>query len=126
MSRDWNVENLVHPAAGGRSRLHGSDHFPLSQSIYIRGNAITLLVGSNGSGKSTLLESLAGLRKPLGGSIRLGEEPLWERGRPNRSVLLSLGIAMQRAETQWFARTVRDELHYSMRPYKLDKQEQAV
>ncbi|WP_168122700.1 ATP-binding cassette domain-containing protein [Paenibacillus sp. HB172176] len=37
----------------------------------------------------------------------------------NRCVLLKTGIAMQHSESQWFANTVRDELRYSLRPYKL-------
>ncbi|QJC52207.1 ATP-binding cassette domain-containing protein [Paenibacillus albicereus] len=80
---------------------------------------ILLLVGSNGSGKSTLLESLAGLRMPSTGTIRYGPDRLWLGKRPNRAVLLRLGATLQQSETQWFARTVREELEYSARPFRL-------
>ncbi|WP_305778785.1 ATP-binding cassette domain-containing protein, partial [Paenibacillus agaridevorans] len=38
---------------------------------------ITLIIGANGAGKSTLLETIAGLRKPASGDIRLGGQALW-------------------------------------------------
>ncbi|QGG56582.1 ATP-binding cassette domain-containing protein [Paenibacillus sp. B01] len=87
---------------------------------------ILLLAGSNGSGKSTLLESLAGLREPSSGSIRYGSEPLWLGKRPNRAALLQLGATLQQSETQWFARTVREELDYSARPFRLPPSRRAA
>lgn len=41
-------------------------------SFGVEANTITALVGPNGAGKSTLLRCLAGLARPLGGSIRMG------------------------------------------------------
>ncbi|MGU3469548.1 ATP-binding cassette domain-containing protein [Paenibacillus sp. D51F] len=96
-----------------------------SFSACFRGGKLTLLVGSNGSGKSTLLETAGGVRPLASGLIRLGEEPLWSGRRPNRDVLLSLGIALQQAETQWFAKSVKEELHYSAKPYRLAEEERS-
>ncbi|GGC63580.1 zinc ABC transporter ATP-binding protein AztA [Chelatococcus reniformis] len=39
----------------------------------LAGGSLTAVVGPNGAGKSTLLKSIAGLIKPLGGRIRLGQ-----------------------------------------------------
>ena len=105
-------------------RIPGADG-SRSFSACFRGGRLTLLVGSNGSGKSTLLEASGGVRPLASGDIRLGEEPLWSGRRPNRDVLLSLGIALQQGETQWFAKSVREELHYSAKPYRLAGEERS-
>ncbi len=97
-----------------------------SFSACFRGGRLTLLVGGNGSGKSTLLETSGGVRPLASGLIRLGEEPLWSGRRPNRDVMLSLGIALQQAETQWFAKSVKEELHYSAKPYRLTGEERSL
>ncbi|REK76594.1 ATP-binding cassette domain-containing protein [Paenibacillus paeoniae] len=121
MSADWLLYHVGVNAFGERTQ-------PLLQDInlHIEAGKMTLLLGHNGAGKSTLLESLAGLRELAAGSIRLGDEPLWtERGkkRINRAVIGRIGIAMQQSEAQWFASTVREELAFSLRPYRIDGSE---
>jgi len=51
------------------------------------------VLGSNGSGKTTLLHTLAGLRPPARGEIRLADRPLdaWSR----RAIACHLGILLQ-------------------------------
>ncbi|MBD2845201.1 ATP-binding cassette domain-containing protein [Paenibacillus sp. IB182496] len=77
-----------------------------------------LVTGRSGAGKTTLLESLAGLREPASGRIELGGRSLWSKRRPVRELLLQLGVSLQHSESQWFASTVREELNYSLRPYR--------
>jgi iron complex transport system ATP-binding protein len=53
----------------------------------------TALLGGNGAGKSLLLRTLAGLRAPAVGSVRLGTEPLGSMAR--RDVARRLGFLPQ-------------------------------
>jgi len=82
---------------------------------------ITLLIGRNGAGKTTLLETIAGLRKMEAGSVLIAGESLMKGSghRLNAKALLRIGISLQHSESQWFAATVKEELQYSLRPYKL-------
>lgn len=41
------------------------------------GPGISGLLGPNGAGKTTILHMMAGFLHPSGGSIRIGEEPVW-------------------------------------------------
>ncbi|MFD0959566.1 ATP-binding cassette domain-containing protein [Paenibacillus chungangensis] len=97
-------------------------------NLTIKAGEIKLIVGHNGAGKSTLLETLAGLRPLAEGSIMLNGKMLWREGKwrkqLDRDVILSLGIALQHSEAQWFATTVKEELLYSLRPYKLERAEE--
>ena len=52
------------------------------------------LIGPNGSGKSTLLKLIAGVEKPDGGSVTLGETPLGGR-KPYTVNRLGVAVAMQ-------------------------------
>ncbi|HZG85909.1 ATP-binding cassette domain-containing protein [Paenibacillus sp.] len=87
--------------------------------------AITLIVGRTGSGKSTLLRTLAGLVPPASGNANVGGRPLWVGKRPDRALLLDISLAFQFPEHQLFASTVQGEFDYSLRPFKLPKDERA-
>jgi len=51
------------------------------------------LLGGNGTGKSLLLRTLAGLRLPAGGAVRLGSAPLPSHAR--REIAMRLGFLPQ-------------------------------
>ncbi|RIX51745.1 ATP-binding cassette domain-containing protein [Paenibacillus nanensis] len=121
MPADWKLTNVTVCAEDDKNRLL----LAMINLTFEPGN-ITLLIGRNGAGKSTLLETMAGLRKLQTGSISIGGEPLWlpkRNKKLNRSALLRFGLAMQQSDAQWFAQTAREELLYSMRPYKLPEEE---
>ncbi|MCR2805098.1 ATP-binding cassette domain-containing protein [Paenibacillus soyae] len=121
MKGSWLMQDVSVGAGGDAKKL-----LLERVSAEFRPGEITLLIGHNGAGKSTLLETLAGLRKLNDGSISLDGEPLWmgrKRNKLNRALLLSFGIAMQQSESQWFAPNAREELLYSLRPYKPSAEE---
>ncbi len=63
------------------------------------------LLGVNGSGKTTLLHTLAGLREPAQGEIRLGETLLTEL--PRRTIAQKIGVLLQ-ADDDAFPGTVME------------------
>lgn len=85
--------------------------------------AITLITGQTGAGKSTLLDLLTGLSKPDEGMVTYEGEPLWNQGKVNRNLLKRIGIVFQQPEDQLFAPKVRGEFDYSLKPWKLSKEE---
>lgn len=90
--------------------------------------SITVLIGHTGSGKSTLLQVMAGILEPTVGTITLDEQPLWHKRKVDQSHLLRLGLIFQFPEQQLFARSVRQEFAYSLRPYRLgvDERERRI
>ncbi|WP_256761289.1 ATP-binding cassette domain-containing protein [Cohnella sp. WQ 127256] len=99
-----------------------------TSDLRLEPGTITLLMGPNGAGKTTLLEMLAGLRPPEGLQVTYGLEPLWQSGlsgrlRLNEKALRQYSYACQSPEEGLFARSVKDELNYSLRPYNLLDQE---
>ncbi|MBG6238338.1 energy-coupling factor transport system ATP-binding protein [Mycetocola sp. CAN_C7] len=88
----------------------------------------TAITGPNGAGKSTLALTLAGLLKPVGGTVAadtslargLGPSPIdWK----SRDLLTRLGTVFQEPEHQFLASTVRRELAIGPAALKLGDRE---
>ncbi|WEK56107.1 MAG: ATP-binding cassette domain-containing protein [Candidatus Cohnella colombiensis] len=99
-----------------------------SDDIIVNEGKLVLLIGRNGVGKTTLLEKLAGLRDPEQLNIAYGNEKLWQdEGRRRRKLngiaLHSNSYACQNAEQMLFARSVEEELHFSLKAYRSDRLE---
>jgi energy-coupling factor transport system ATP-binding protein len=97
------------------------DKRALLQDITVQLNRgeITLLLGCTGSGKTTLLQTIAGLKPPDAGSLKLDGEPYWQNRKVPQSILLQMGLVFQFPEQQLFARSIGREFAYSLRPYRL-------
>lgn len=60
----------------GLSVGYGASPLVMQVGLQLNVGELVALIGVNGGGKSTLLNTLAGLQKPLGGSISVQGEPL--------------------------------------------------
>lgn len=78
-------------------------------SILLEPGDVTLVLGPTGSGKSTLLRVIAGLLRPIDGSIEMDgfrvDAPLLELGS-------GVGIVFQNPESQLFAETVLQDVAF--------------
>jgi energy-coupling factor transport system ATP-binding protein len=54
----------------------------------------------------------------------LAGQPMWNNGKVPQSVLFQMGLVFQFPEQQLFARNIKRELLYSLRPYRLSDAEQ--
>ncbi|WP_314000380.1 ABC transporter ATP-binding protein, partial [uncultured Paenibacillus sp.] len=122
MTAGWRLEHVTVLA---EDRIGGVGGGELLRDVTFASapGTLTLIVGRNGAGKTTLLETMAGLRTLAAGRIEVDGLPLWRGAKPRREALLRYGAALQRSESQWFARSIREELHYSMKPYGFDGDE---
>ena len=68
-------------------------------SIHVPEGALVGLIGPNGAGKSTLLSVMAGLSKPDGGHVYLGDTPIHRI--PDRQRAQTLGWLEQLSTAHW-------------------------
>jgi len=78
-----------------------------SVDLTLRRGEVVALMGRNGSGKSTLLSLLVGLRKPVAGAVRVGEQAPY--GRPSRLLVREVGLVPQQPGDLIYAESVGAE-----------------
>lgn len=100
---------------GGRAALEGVD-------VSIAEGEFACVLGPSGCGKSTLLNILSGLYRPTAGSVRIGDQVLYEDGRPVSGDPPKVGYVFQDARLlPW--RTVRQNLELALRAARWPKEE---
>ncbi len=133
-------ENCVYPSVLGQKQARSSLKTTISaREVQVKyGNANLLkninlegtegmsiaILGHNGAGKTTLLNALANLNKEYSGKIEvLGKDAK----KYKRAELWSyLGIAFQNPEWQFLTYSIIDELNYSLKKSKLNKDEKTA
>ena len=81
----------------GLSQAYGGSRILREVSFTAERGEVVVLLGRNGVGKSTLLRTLMGLHPVLGGTVRLGGQPL-DGLSPNRRALAGMGYVPQGRE----------------------------
>jgi iron complex transport system ATP-binding protein len=94
------VDKAVNTAAALAARSlgirAGARQLVAEMSIEFRTGALTAILGRNGCGKTLTIHTLAGLRRPQQGVVRLDGAPLEQLGR--RKIAQRLGVLMQDLE----------------------------
>ena len=93
-------------------------------SVTVQAGKVVALLGPSGSGKTTLLRAVAGLETPYRGSIRIGENVLYDAetnvDRPAEA--RGLGLVFQ-SYALWPHRTVFENVAYGLKVRRVPKEE---
>lgn len=101
------IAQAVHFAYRHRTVLHDID-------LAARPGRVLSIIGPNGAGKTTLLKCLNGLLRPSSGRVLLGDRPLEEYRRRERSATMAY---VPQAEPSRFPMRVFDAVMLGRRPY---------
>jgi iron complex transport system ATP-binding protein len=82
--------------------------------LELKAGELVCLIGPNGSGKSTLLRTLAGLQKPLDGSIKIDNYDLAKLNQHERALQFAL-VLTDRVDIE--NATVRDMVSFGRHPH---------
>jgi energy-coupling factor transporter ATPase len=88
-------------------------------TLTIPAGKTTALVGPTGSGKSTLIDLLAGLIKPLSGSMLFAGEDTTRAGFKIERIRARVGVVFQSPELQIFEETVGKDVSFGPRLKKV-------
>jgi iron(III) transport system ATP-binding protein len=92
-------------------------------SLSIQPGEITALVGLSGSGKTTLIQLIAGLMKPLSGTIQVGNHVVFDAHTNVPPQQRQVGVVFQ--DYALFPHfTVQQNMMFGMKGTKVDKQNQ--
>jgi iron(III) transport system ATP-binding protein len=98
----------------------GKNHILKGVSLEVKRGEIVALLGPSGSGKTTLLRSIAGLELPSQGSIRIGEQTVFDAARKTEISVEKrcLGFVFQ-SYALWPHRTVFENVAYGLKLRKI-------
>jgi iron(III) transport system ATP-binding protein len=98
----------------------GKNHILKGVSLDVKKGEIVALLGPSGSGKTTLLRAIAGLELPTQGSIRIGEQTVFDSGSHIEVSVekRSLGFVFQ-SYALWPHRTVFENVAYGLKLRKV-------
>lgn len=105
------IENVTHSYDGIKKSISNIN-------LEMEDNKIYGLVGKNGSGKTTLLELIDGLLKPANGRILIDDI---DTNNNKALIRKKIGFIFQFPEEQFFLKTVKKELEYSLKNFNINK-----
>jgi iron(III) transport system ATP-binding protein len=102
----------------------GKNHILKGVSLEVNRGEIVALLGPSGSGKTTLLRSIAGLELPTQGSIRIGEQMVFDSAKKTEVPVekRALGFVFQ-SYALWPHRTVYQNVAYGLKLRKTPAEE---
>jgi iron(III) transport system ATP-binding protein len=95
---------------------YGESEILKGVSVTVPAGKVVALLGPSGSGKTTLLRAVAGLETPYRGSIRIGDNVLFDAGKKvdRPAEARGLGLVFQ-SYALWPHRTVFDNVAYGLK-----------
>jgi iron(III) transport system ATP-binding protein len=95
---------------------YGDSEILKGVSVTVPAGKVVALLGPSGSGKTTLLRAVAGLETPYRGSIRIGENVLYDAGTTTElpAEARGLGLVFQ-SYALWPHRTVFENVAYGLK-----------
>ena len=99
---------------------YGASEILKGVSVAVPAGKVVALLGPSGSGKTTLLRAVAGLESPYRGSIRIGDNVLFDAGKnvEQPAEARGLGLVFQ-SYALWPHRTVFDNVAYGLKLRKV-------
>ncbi len=93
-------------------------------SITIKDGERVAIVGQNGAGKTTAVKMMNGLNKPCAGDVII--DGINTKDKTTAFIARMVGYVFQNPDDQIFNRTVKDEIEYMPRYFKLPEEEIAA
>ncbi len=81
-------------------------------SLRVMPGEFVALIGPVGAGKSTLLQHLNGLLEPFAGTVRYGDENLWEDKKHQADLRKKVALCFQYPEDQLFEETLLKDIAF--------------
>lgn len=107
------VENLEYRI--GHAQILKNINFTVKKKDFLA------ILGPNGAGKSTLVQLLSGLQNKFQGKIKFNNEDI--KSYKKKDLWHKMGLVFQNPEWQFTSYIVEDELLFSLKKFKLTKEE---
>ncbi len=109
-------------AVRGLSKLYGGRKIVTNVEFEVQTGEFISLLGPSGSGKTTVLRMLAGLIRPDGGSIHIGDQEVFSDGREVSVERRGIGMVFQDFAL-WPHMTVEQNIAFGLRLRRVSRRE---